>query len=107
MILRHLGGEECNNEAIAAELCMHPRTLQRRLRSEGRSFESIKDEVRREVALMYLRQDDMPLTRVAEKLGYSETSVLSRSCHRWFDASPLQMRRRRQASEHVGCVAPR
>ena len=106
LILRHLGGGECNNEAIAAELCMHPRTLQRRLRSEGRSFESIKDDVRREVALMYLRQDDMPLTRVAEKLGYSETSVLSRSCHRWFDASPLQMRRR-QAIQPVACVATR
>jgi AraC-like DNA-binding protein len=73
---------------------MHPRTLQRRLRSEGRSFESIKDEVRRDVALRYLRQGDMPLTRVAEKLGYAETSVLSRSCYRWFEASALQLRRR-------------
>lgn len=94
LILRHLGGDECTNEHVAAELCMHPRTLQRRLRSEGRSFESIKDEVRREVALRYLRQGDMPLTRVAEKLGYAETSVLSRSCYRWFEVSPLQLRRR-------------
>ncbi len=94
LILRHLGGEECTNEHIAQQLCMHPRTLQRRLRSEGRSFESIKDEVRRDVALRYLRQGDMPLTRVAEKLGYAETSVLSRSCYRWFEASALQMRRR-------------
>lgn len=93
LVLRYLGGDECNNEAIAAEMCIHPRTLQRRLRAEGQSFESIKDEVRREVALRYLQNGDMPLTHVAEKLGYAETSVLSRSCYRWFDASPLQLRR--------------
>jgi AraC-like DNA-binding protein len=94
LILRYLGSDDCTNEHVAQELCMHPRTLQRRLRSEGRSFESIKDEVRRDVALRYLRQGDMPLTRVAEKLGYAETSVLSRSCYRWFEASALQLRRR-------------
>ncbi|HEX7759161.1 MAG TPA: AraC family transcriptional regulator ligand-binding domain-containing protein [Caulobacteraceae bacterium] len=94
LILRHLGSDECTNERVASQLCMHPRTLQRRLRSEGLSFESIKDEVRREVALRYLLRGDMPLTQVAEKLGYAETSVLSRSCYRWFEVSPLQLRRR-------------
>lgn len=93
LVLRHLGRDRCNNESIAAEMCMHPRTLQRRLRTEGWSFESIKDEVRREAALRYLQHGDMTLTRVAEKLGYAETSVLSRSCYRWFDTSPLQLRR--------------
>lgn len=93
LIARYLGSEDCTNERVAAELCMHPRTLQRRLRSEGKSFEIIKDEVRREAALRYLQQIDMPLTRVAEKLGYAEASVLSRSCYRWFSASPRQVRR--------------
>ncbi len=92
LILRHLG-EDCTHERIAGEMCMHPRTLQRRLKAEGRSFELIKDEVRREVALRYLVQPDVPLTRIAEKLGYAETSVLSRSCHRWFEASPKTIRR--------------
>jgi AraC-like DNA-binding protein len=98
LILRHLGSDDSTNERVASQLCMHPRTLQRRLRSEGQSFESIKDEVRREVALRYLLQGDMPLTQVAEKLGYAETSVLSRSCYRWFEVSPLQLRRRYMAT---------
>lgn len=101
LIVRYLGAEDCTNERIAAELCLHPRTLQRRLRAEGRSFESIKDEVRREVALRCLRQVDMPLTRVAEKLGYAEASVLSRSCYRWFAASPRQLRRQSVAEAGV------
>jgi AraC-like DNA-binding protein len=97
LVARRLGTEDCTNERIAAELCLHPRTLQRRLRAEGRSFETIKDEVRRDAALRYLRQADMPLTHVAEKLGYAEASVLSRSCYRWFAASPRQLRRQSTA----------
>ncbi|MCG2842024.1 AraC family transcriptional regulator [Sandaracinobacter sp. RS1-74] len=92
LILNHLDGD-CTYERIASEMCMHPRTLQRRLRAEGGSFESIKDDVRRQVALRYLRQREIPLTRVAQKLGYAEASVLSRSCLRWFEASPQEIRR--------------
>lgn len=94
LINRYLGGEDCTNERIAAELCMHPRTLQRRLKCEGKSFESIKDEVRQEAAMRYLQRADIPFARVAEKLGYAEQSVLSRSCYRWFDASPRELRER-------------
>ena len=95
VILRLIGTEECSNEHVAGELCLHPRTLHRRLKAEGKSFESIKDEVRRDVALRYLQQTDLPLTRIAEKLGYAEHSVLSRSCLRWFSASPRQLRHKR------------
>ena len=93
LVRQLLGGDDCTNERVAAELCMHPRTLQRRLRQEGKAFESIKDDVRRDLALHYLQQTDMPLSRITEKLGYAEASVLSRSCDRWFSTSPLQLRR--------------
>jgi AraC-like DNA-binding protein len=79
-------------KSVASALGLHPRTLQRRLRQEGESFEAIKDSVRREIALRYLQQPHVSLVRVTEILGYSETSVLSRSCHRWFSASPRRLR---------------
>jgi len=83
---------DCTYNSVASMLGMHPRTLQRRLRSEGESVESIKDSVRREIALRYLKQSSVPLIRVAKMLGYSETSALSRSCYRWFALSPRQLR---------------
>ena len=83
---------DCTNSSVGSMLGMHPRTLQRRLRSEGESFESIKDSVRRDLALKYLKQSTIPLIRVAKMLGYSETSALSRSCYRWFSVSPRQLR---------------
>lgn len=100
LIEQYIGSKDCTNERIAAEFCLHPRTLQRRLRAEGTSFEDLKDEIRRELALRYIQNGDMPLKRVAEKLGYAETSVLSRSCFRWFSASPreLRMQHRSEAS---------
>lgn len=92
IIARLLPEGNCTHDRVAAALGLHPRTLQRRLREEGESFETIKDSVRRDVALRYLQQPDMTLVRLTHILGYSETSVLSRSCHRWFSASPRQLR---------------
>ena len=92
IIARLLVEGNCTYKRAACTLGLHPRTLQRRLRQEGESFEAIKDSVRREVALRYLQQPDVSLVRVTEILGYSETSVLSRSCHRWFCASPRRLR---------------
>ncbi len=94
LVLQYLGTKHCTSEQIAAHCCMHRRTLHRRLRSEGTSFESIKDEVRREMALHYIQDAEMPLMHVAEKLGYAEAAVLSRSCYRWFSVTPQKLRRR-------------
>ena len=92
IVERLLLAGNCTHNGVASILGMHPRALQRRLRAEGESFEAIKDGVRREIALQYLKQASIPLIRVARLLGYSETSALSRSCYRWFCASPRQLR---------------
>ncbi len=92
----------CNHAQVAARLSMHPRTLQRRLRAEGTSFEDIKDDVRRDAAARYLSQSDIPLTRVAALLGYSESSVLARCCKRWFDNSPRKVREMAGAGSEAG-----
>lgn len=89
---RMLAAGSCTHVVVARRLGMHPRTLQRRLREEGTSFDMIKDSVRRDAAARYLRESDMPMTRIAVLLGYSESSVLTRSCKRWFSSSPRQIR---------------
>jgi AraC-like DNA-binding protein len=94
VILQFIEMEDCSKERVAAELTLHPRTLLRRLRAEGKCFEEIKDEVRRDMALGYLQGTDLPLRRIAEKIGYAEHSVLSRSCSRWFAATPRELRSR-------------
>jgi AraC-like DNA-binding protein len=92
VILQLLGAEACSNERVAEELGLHPRTLHRRLKDEGASFQSIKDAVRRDLALSYLTQTDLDLTQIAQRLGYAEHSVFTRSCARWFAQPPSEMR---------------
>jgi AraC-like DNA-binding protein len=89
-----LGTGICSNGDVARALSMHPRTMQRRLRAEGTSFEAIKDAARRDLAQQYLSQPDLPLTQIAGLLGYSEQSALGRSCRRWFETTPRELRAR-------------
>ena len=91
-LLQYIGTPYCTNARIAADLRLHPRTLHRRLKEEGTSFHHVKDAVRRDLALYYLQQTEFDLTRIAERIGYSEHSVLTRSCQRWFAATPRMMR---------------
>lgn len=81
---------------VAGQFRLHPKALQRRLVSEGTNFNAVVDDVRCEIAERYLRDTDMTLTHLARELGYAEQSVLSRSCQRWFGASPAALRGRWQ-----------
>lgn len=94
IILQFIEAENCGKEHVAAQLHLHPRTLLRRLKAEGKCFEQIKDQVRRDMALGYLQGTDLPLQRITEKIGYAEHSVLTRSCSRWFAATPREVRSR-------------
>ncbi|MDG2004440.1 MAG: AraC family transcriptional regulator ligand-binding domain-containing protein [Novosphingobium sp.] len=84
--------EICTRENIARQLGLQERTLNRRLSKRGTSFEAIRDEVRRNLAFRYLARDDLSLTEIAGRLGYSELAVLSRSCRRWFGTAPRRLR---------------
>ena len=92
-IERLLGTGACGYADVADALSMHPRTLQRRLRDEGTTFEDIKDEVRRDLVQRYLATDpQVPLAQVSALLDYSEQSALTRSCQRWFHTTPSALR---------------
>lgn len=92
VLARLLVQGRCGQREVAKRLNMHPRTLQRRLREEGATFEVIRDDVRRDAASRYLSQSGIPLSSVSSLLGYSEPSVLTRSCQRWFACSPRKIR---------------
>jgi AraC-like DNA-binding protein len=92
-ILRALTrSEDCNRHNIARLLGFQERTLNRHLYKKGTSFESIRDEVRRNLAFRYLARADLSLCEIAGRLGYSELAVLSRCCRRWFGMPPRQLR---------------
>src|SRR5690606_11023178 len=87
-------GRECTREQTAKALGVHARTLQRRLKDEGTSFEKIKDNVRREWAERLLLEPSVSLSQIAQMLDYADSSTFSRSCRRWFGEAPRTYRLR-------------
>ncbi|WP_024792860.1 AraC family transcriptional regulator [Tomitella biformata] len=78
---------------VADELMLHPRVLQRQLASAGTTFEILLDDWRRGLSEQLLESLHISVGEIAQQLGYSEQSTLSRSCRRWFGKPPLAVRR--------------
>lgn len=74
--------------SVASQLGTSARTLQRRLREEGTSFQQLLDSVRRELALRLLDGGSCSVAEVAERLGFADTPTFRRAFKRWTGASP-------------------
>lgn len=83
----------CSREEVCAIVGVSSRTLHRQLSRIGTNFEHLRDEVRRNLCLRYLARTDLTITQVAGRLGFSEGSVLTHACQKWFSRSPRELRR--------------
>lgn len=79
-------------EAVSADLRLPAAAVSRCLTAEGIAFRDLVEQVRRDLALAYLRQRHLPLTEIAFLLGYSELSAFSRAVRRWTGAAPRRVR---------------
>ena len=77
---------EFNN--IAKSLHMTTATLRRRLRAEGSSYQQLKDDIRRDVAIHHLGRGKLNMDRVAESVGFSEPTSFFRAFKRWTGVTP-------------------
>ena len=77
---------------IARKLGMSRRTLARRLESEGTSFAAVMDELKRDLANRYLRDEDLSISRIAWLLGYREVSAFTHAFKRWTGKNPREAR---------------
>lgn len=75
-------------EELTSLLNMSPRTLRRRLEKEGTSYQRIKDNARRDMAISMLSRDGLTVSEVAEQVGFSDPSAFHRSFKKWTGQSP-------------------
>lgn len=82
-------------DLAAAAVAMHmaPSTLQRRLASEGTSFQSLKDELRRDTAIVRLNTSTVPLATLAYELGFADSAAFQRAFKGWTGSAPGSYRR--------------
>jgi AraC-like DNA-binding protein len=78
---------------VARALGMSTRTLHRRLAQHGTVYRAIVDDVRAELARVYLEEQSRTLVEVAFLLGYSDLRALIRAHKRWTGRTPGEMRR--------------
>ncbi len=81
-----------NLNGVADKLNLTPRTLHRRLESEGSSFQQILEEVRHSLAKQYLLQQRQSVKQVAFLLGYADVANFRRAFKRWQGLSPSDFR---------------
>lgn len=90
---RQLPENAADLQQIAARLALSPRTLQRRLREAGLSFNQLVDETRQQLVLHYLREPTLELAEIAFLVGFSEPGSLARAFRRWTGQSLGEYRR--------------
>jgi len=67
-------------EAMAKQLGVSRRTIERQLKQDGTSFSAVLNHVRAEMVRQYVESADRPLYVIAELMGFSALSAFSR----WF-----------------------
>ena len=93
LLVDALEAGEPDVDAVADELAISGRTLQRRLRDEGTSFREVLATTRRDLAEALLATGVGSVTEIGHRLGFSETAAFSRAFRRWTGQSPATWRR--------------
>lgn len=78
--------------SVAKELAISERSLQRHLKSEGASFQSLLSKTRHELACEYLKDNRLDLAEIAYMLGYEEQASFFRSFQEWEGTTPTKWR---------------
>ncbi|GAA5008384.1 AraC family transcriptional regulator [Acinetobacter puyangensis] len=88
-VLKSQIGEEMPTlNDVAAMLYLSPQTLRRRLAAEGKSYQGVKDSLRRDAAIHLLLRPELTLEDVAQQVGFSETSTFHRAFKKWTGVTP-------------------
>jgi AraC-like DNA-binding protein len=80
--------------SVATAMAVSARTLQRRLREEGTTFEAALDETRFALATSYLRDPTLAVAEIAWLVGYAEIATFYRAFRRWTGSTPAVYRSR-------------
>lgn len=83
-------------DAFAESLNMTPSTLRRRLENEGQSYQTIKDHLRRDVAIDSLCHSSKSVADIAAEVGFAEVSAFYRAFKKWTGTVPGKYRQRTQ-----------
>ena len=80
-------------QSAANALLLSTRTLTRRLKEEGTSYQLVKDALRRDIAVQQLIHTDLSISHIALGLGFDSNAVFHRAFRGWTGSTPGAYRR--------------
>ncbi len=92
LITRMLGEKIPQIDMIAKKLAISTRSLQIKLQEEGTTYSEILDQIRKDTAIYYLKNEDTTITEISYLLGFSEPSVFHRTFKKWTSLPPGKFR---------------
>jgi len=92
VLRRRLTAGRPDIKAVATELAMSERSLQRKLTDEGVTFQSLVSDTRHHLALEYLADPALALMEVAYMLGYEDQNSFFRAFRQWEGRTPSEWR---------------
>jgi AraC-like DNA-binding protein len=98
-IEKRLPNGKAQAQNVARALAVSVRTLSRRLADEGTTYADIVDQLRRSLALQYLKDDSMSLSQIAWLLGYEGSTSFNHAFKRWTGRSPSAVRNEKRSTE--------
>lgn len=99
-LLSHLQGRD-SAENIASALGMSVRTLRRRLAEFSLNFNTIRADVRMQVAMRHLTTTHISIDRIATLVGYSDQAAFTRAFRQWKGETPAAIRQQRAQHLHA------
>ncbi len=97
LIEDNLGREDLSINFISKLVGSSVRTLQRRLSENDLDFSQLCDDVRQQLAMHYINDLNIPIVKVAEKIGYNDASSFTRAFKRWTGVAPKRYRMQRSS----------
>jgi AraC-like DNA-binding protein len=96
--MRRIVGNDLSREFpsvvdMANHLHMSVRTLRRRLKEVGTTYQQFKDLTRRDAAMQLLNRPELKINAIAALLGFDEPSAFHRSFKKWTGATPGDYRK--------------
>ena len=82
-----MSGQVCTIQQITKDMGMSARTLQRRLKQNGTSFQQLLDDWLAKEASKYLLDENLTVEATSVLLGYNDEANFRRAFKRWYGVS--------------------
>jgi AraC-like DNA-binding protein len=84
-------------DQMASRLHVAEATMRRHLKQEGHTYQSIKDDLRRDIAIGELQDSGRSIADIAARVGFAEPSAFHRAFRKWTGMRPTDYRTARTA----------